>query len=154
VAGNPPDTGGAEYRPSARERVRDQVAAYEATDGAQGGDLGGRPVIILTSIGASSGAIRKTPIMKVLDGDRYVAIASFAGAPDNPAWYRNLIAHPDVEVQDGAEHRRLHAREIHGAEKTRLWEIADAANPAYAGYRASAGRDIPILLLEPPADES
>jgi F420H(2)-dependent quinone reductase len=142
-------TEGSEYRPSASERVRDQVARYEATDGVEGGELGGNPVVILTMRGASSGAIRKTPIMRVVDGDTYVAIASYAGNPRNPAWYGNLVANPEAEIRDGANTFRVRAREVHGHEKERLWSIADRGNPAYAGYRAQAGRDIPILVLEP-----
>jgi deazaflavin-dependent oxidoreductase (nitroreductase family) len=134
------------YTPSASERVRDQVARYEASDGSDGGDLGGRPVIILTTRG---GAIRKTPIMRVVDGDTYVAIASYAGNPHDPAWYRNLVAYPEAEVRDRAQRIRVRAREVQGEEKVRLWAIADAGNPAYADYRAKAGRDIPILVLEP-----
>jgi deazaflavin-dependent oxidoreductase (nitroreductase family) len=125
------------YTPSASERVRDQVARYEASDGSDGGDLGGRPVI------------RKTPIMRVVDGDTYVAIASYAGNPHDPAWYRNLVAYPEAEVRDRAQRIRVRAREVQGEEKVRLWAIADAGNPAYADYRAKAGRDIPILVLEP-----
>jgi F420H(2)-dependent quinone reductase len=142
-------TDGEEYTPSSSERVRDQVDRYEGSDGTEGGDLGGRPVVILTMRGATSGAIRKTPIMRVIDGDAYVAIASYAGNPRNPAWYRNLVAHPDAEIRDGARRIRVRARETHGDEKARLWTIADAGNPAYADYRARAGRDIPVLLLEP-----
>jgi deazaflavin-dependent oxidoreductase (nitroreductase family) len=138
-----------EYLPSASERARDQVARYEATDGAEGGDLDGRPVVILTTRGATSGAIRKTPIMRVVDGASYVAIASYAGNPENPAWYRNLVTYPDAEIRDREQRVPVRAREVHGDEKTRLWAIADDGNPAYAGYRAAAGRDIPILLLEP-----
>ena len=142
-------TDGTQYSPSPSERVRDQVARYEATDGADGGDLGGRPVVILTTRGATSGAIRKTPIMRVVDSDAYVAIASYAGNPRNPAWYRNLVAHPAAEIRDRARRIRVRAREVHGDEKARLWAIADAGNPAYADYRAHAGRDIPVLVLEP-----
>ena len=83
-----------EYRPSASERARDQVARYEASDGTDGGELDGRPVVILTTRGASSGALRKTPIMRVVDGDSYIAIASYAGNPRNPAWYYNLQRRP------------------------------------------------------------
>jgi F420H(2)-dependent quinone reductase len=142
-------THGDEYSPSSSERVRDQVARYEASDGADGGDLGGLPVIILTTRGATSGAIRKTPIMRVVDGDAYIAIASYAGGPRNPAWYGNFVAYPEGEVRDGAQRIRVRAREVHGDEKVRLWAIADEGNPAYVGYRAQAGRDIPILVLEP-----
>lgn len=140
-----------EYLPSASGRARDQVARYEASDGAEGGDLDGRPVVILTTLGATSGAVRKTPIMRVVDGDAYVAIASYAGNPQNPAWYHNLVAHPDAEIRDLARRIPARAREVHGEEKARLWAIADAGNPAYARYRANAGRDIPVLLLQPGA---
>ncbi|SOD72547.1 deazaflavin-dependent oxidoreductase (nitroreductase family) [Jatrophihabitans sp. GAS493] len=138
-----------EYRPSASERARDQVARYEASDGTDGGDLDGRPVIILTTRGATSAALRKTPIMRVVDGDSYIAVASYAGNPSNPAWYHNLITYPDAEIRDGARRIPVHAREVSGDEKVRLWTIADAGNPAYARYRAAAGREIPVLLLEP-----
>lgn len=137
------------YRPSASERARDQVARYEASDGTDGGQLDGRPVVILTTRGVSTGAIRKTPIMRVMDGDRYLAIASYAGNARNPAWYHNLSADPDAEIRDGARRIPVQAREVSGDEKTRLWAVADADNPVYARYRATAGRDIPILLLEP-----
>lgn len=143
-----------DYVPSASRRARDQVARYEASDGADGGALDGRPVVILTTRGASSGAIRKTPIMRVVDGASYVAIASYAGNPKNPAWYGNLAAYPEAEIRDGASHIPVRAREVFGEEKARLWAIADAGNPAYARYRADAGRDIPVLLLEPSSQRS
>ena len=137
------------YVPSPSERVRDQVARYEATGGAEGGELGGLPVVILTTTGARSGALRKTPIMRVEQDGVYAAIASYAGRPRNPQWYYNLLAHPEAELRDGSVVRRVRARELAGAEKQRWWRIADALNPSYARYRASAGRDIPVLALEP-----
>ena len=137
------------YAPSPSERVRDQVARYEATGGADGGELAGLPVIILTTTGARSGNLRKTPIMRVERDGVYAAIASYAGGPSDPQWYHNLVAHPDAEVQDGTEAHRVRARELSGAEKQAWWDIADALNPNYARYRASAGRDIPVLALEP-----
>jgi deazaflavin-dependent oxidoreductase (nitroreductase family) len=137
------------YRPSVSERARDQVARYEASDGADGGELDGRPVVILTTRGATSGALRKTPIMRVADGDNYIAVASYAGNPRNPAWYYNLSTDPNAEIRDGARHIPVQAREVFGDEKARLWAIADAGNPAYARCRSTAGRDIPVLLLEP-----
>lgn len=143
----------AAYAPSPSERVREQVARYEATDGAEGGELDGRPVVILTTTGAVSGATRKTPIMKLTESGDYIAVASYAGSPRDPAWYRNLIAHPDALVQDGASIVPVRAREVHGPEKQRLWDLADAANPVYAEYRARAGRDIPILRLRPDRTE-
>jgi deazaflavin-dependent oxidoreductase (nitroreductase family) len=141
----------ASYVPSPSERVRDQVGLYEATGGAEGGELNGRPVVIITTTGATTGAVRKNPVMKVTDGADYIAVASYAGGPKDPAWYRNLVAHPDVSVQDGPAVIAVHAREVHGAEKQRLWDVADAAYPSYAQYRATAGRDIPVLRLVPTA---
>ena len=139
-----------QYAPSPSERVRDQVALYEATGGAEGGELGGLPVIILTTSGARSGHTRKTPIMRVEQDGVYAAIASYAGRPTNPQWYANLVAHPDATVQDGPRLHRVRARELSGDEKQRWWAIADALNPNYATYRSTAGgRDIPILALEP-----
>jgi F420H(2)-dependent quinone reductase len=139
----------AEYVPSPSERVRDQVAAYEASGGAEGGLLNGLPVVILTTTGAKSGSIRKNPVMRVEKDGVYAAIASYAGNPRNPQWYYNLVAHPEAAVQDGPTVRRVRARELAGTEKQAWWDIADALNPAYARYRSSAGRDIPILALEP-----
>jgi F420H(2)-dependent quinone reductase len=129
--------------------VRDQVAAYEASGGAEGGLLNGLPVVILTTTGAQSGSIRKNPVMRVEKDGVYAAIASYAGNPRNPQWYYNLVAHPEAAVQDGPTVRRVRARKLAGTEKQAWWDIADALNPAYARYRSSAGRDIPILALEP-----
>jgi F420H(2)-dependent quinone reductase len=140
---------GAEYVPSPSERVRDQVARYEATGGVEGGELGGLPVVILTTTGARSGKTRKNPVMRVERDGVYAAIASYAGNPQNPRWYDNLLAHPYATVQDGPEIRRVRAREVFDEEKQGWWAVADALNPNYAGYRATSGRDIPILALEP-----
>jgi F420H(2)-dependent quinone reductase len=140
---------GAEYVPSPSERVRDQVARYEATGGAEGGELDGRPVVILTTTGVRSGSTRKNPIMRVERDGVYAAIASYAGGPQNPAWYYNLVAQPYATVQDGPQVRRVRAREVADDEKQAWWDLADSLNPNYARYRASAGRDIPILALEP-----
>ena len=139
----------AEYVPSPSERVRDQVARYEATGGAEGGELEGRPVVILTTTGARSGSTRKNPVMRVERDGVYAAIASYAGGTQDPQWYRNLLAHPYATVQDGSRVRRVRAREVFDDEKQGWWSVADALNPNYARYRASAGRDIPILALEP-----
>jgi deazaflavin-dependent oxidoreductase (nitroreductase family) len=138
-----------EYVPSPSERVRDQVARYEATGGAEGGEQGGLPVIILTTTGARSGKTRKNPVMRVERDGVYAAIASYAGNPENPQWYYNLLAQPYATVQDGRQVRRVRAREVFDEEKQGWWAVADALNPNYARYRATAGRDIPILALEP-----
>jgi deazaflavin-dependent oxidoreductase (nitroreductase family) len=133
-------------------RIREQVALYEATDGTDGNTLEGRPVVILTSFGAKSGNVRKNPIMRVVDNGIYVAVASAGGAPTNPSWYGNLVAHPDVLVQDGSDVLHLRAREVFGAEKQQRWAVAERFWPHYPEYRQrAAGREIPLLLLEPPA---
>ena len=142
------------YLPSASERVSDQVARYEASNGVDGGTLEGRPVVILTTIGARSGAIRKNPVIRIPNGDNYIAVASNAGAATDPAWYRNLIANPDMWVQDGAVKRPLRAREVFGAEKARMWAVAEQYWPHFPEYRAKAGvREIPVLVLEPAENE-
>jgi F420H(2)-dependent quinone reductase len=138
-----------EYAPSSSERVRDWVARYEASGGTDGGELGGLPVIILTTTGARSGQLRKTPVMRVERDGVYAAIASYAGSPSNPQWYYNLVALPDAILQDGPRSHRVRARELSGAEKQDWWAVADALNPNYAKYRPDSGRDIPILALEP-----
>jgi F420H(2)-dependent quinone reductase len=149
-AGSAKAGSGAEYAPSPSERVRDQVALYEATGGVEGGELSGLPVVILTTTGARSGKTRKNPIMRVEQDGVYAAIASYAGQPVNPQWYYNLLAQPYARVQDGRQVRRVRAREVFDEEKQGWWAVADALNPNYARYRATAGgRDIPILALEP-----
>jgi F420H(2)-dependent quinone reductase len=138
------------YQPSPSDRVREQVALYEATDGREGGSLEGRPVVILTTIGAKTGNIRKNPVMRIKEGETYVAVASNAGATSHPSWYRNLIANPEVLLQDGATVYRLRAREARGEEKTRWWAVAERFWPHFPEYRAKAGgREIPVMLLEP-----
>jgi deazaflavin-dependent oxidoreductase (nitroreductase family) len=139
-----------EYVPSPDERVREQVSSYEATAGSEGGTLEDRPVVILTSVGAKSGIVRKNPVMRIVDGDRYVAVASAAGAPKHPSWYANLVAHPVVRLQDGATVRKYRAREVSGDEKTYLWQVAEQFWPHFPEYRQRAeGRDIPVMVLEP-----
>jgi len=140
----------ATYQPSPSDRVREQVALYEATDGREGNTLEGRPVVILTTIGAKTGNIRKNPVMRIKEGDTYVAIASNAGATSHPSWYRNLIAHPEVSLQDAATVYQLRARQVHGAEQVRWWRVAESFWPYFPEYRAKAGaREIPVMLLEP-----
>jgi deazaflavin-dependent oxidoreductase (nitroreductase family) len=139
-----------EYEPSPVPRIREQVALYEATDGAEGNTLEDRPVVILTTVGAKSGKVRKNPIMRVVDNGIYVAIASAAGAPKNPSWYGNLIAHPDVLIQDGDAVLHLRAREVFGAEKQHWWAVAETFWSHYPEYQQrAADREIPLILLEP-----
>jgi deazaflavin-dependent oxidoreductase (nitroreductase family) len=144
------DLFGGEYEPSPEPRVRDQVALFQATDGTQGNTLEGRPVVILTTIGAKSGKVRKNPVMRIEDNSIYVAVASAGGAPKNPSWYANLTTHPDVLVQDGSHVIRLRAREVFGTEKQHWWVVAERFWPHYPDYRRlAAGREIPLVLLEP-----
>ena len=138
-----------EYQPSQNDRTRKQVELYEATNGVKGGTLAGKPVIILTFKGAKSGKIRKTPLMRIEHNGIYAVVASNAGAPTHPSWYNNIVANPIVELQDGAVKQDSRVREVSGEEKNEWWERADAAYPEFPAYRARAGREIPILVLEP-----
>lgn len=142
-----------EYEPSATEWVREQVAQYEATDGAEGGTFLDLPVIILTTKGAKSGKIRKMPLMRVEHDGSYAVAASNGGADTHPSWYRNVVSHPLVEVQDHAVKRDMIARELQGEEKAAWWKRADAAYPPFVEYRAGTEREIPLFVLEPVADQ-
>jgi deazaflavin-dependent oxidoreductase (nitroreductase family) len=139
-----------EYEPSQNDRTREQVELYEATNGVKGGTLAGKPVIILTFKGAKSGKIRKTPLMRIEHNGTYAVVASNAGAATHPFWYNNIVANPVVELQDGAVKQDLRVREVFGEEKIEWWKRADAAYPEFPAYRARAGREIPVLVLEPP----
>jgi deazaflavin-dependent oxidoreductase (nitroreductase family) len=137
------------YEPSQNDRTREQVELYEATNGVKGGTLNGKPVIVLTFKGAKSGKIRKTPLMRIEHNGTYAVVASNAGAPTHPLWYRNVVANPLVELQDGAVRHETRAREVFGEEKNEWWKRADAAYSEFPAYRARAGREIPVLVLEP-----
>ena len=141
-----------EYAPSPSRWSRKQAEKYEASDGKKAGDLRGRPVIVLTSIGAKTGKIRKTPLMRVEHDGVYAVVASLGGAPHHPVWYHNLKAHPLVELQDGAAKRDYVAREITGEEKAVWWERAVATWPDYAKYQEKTERVIPVFVLEPAGD--
>ena len=143
-----------EYEPSPTKWVRDQVHLYESSGGTEGTTLGGRPVIVLTTLGAKSGKLRKTALMRVEHDGVYAAVASLGGAAKNPVWYYNVLTHPQVELQDGPVRRDLTAREITGEEKALWWERSVAAYPPYAGYQRRTTREIPVFLLEPPTPES
>ncbi|MGZ4610252.1 MAG: nitroreductase family deazaflavin-dependent oxidoreductase [Actinomycetes bacterium] len=138
-----------EYEPSPEQWVRDQVALYEGSGGTQGTTLRGLPVIVLTSRGARSGKVRKTPLMRVEHDGRYVVVASQGGAPKHPTWYHNLVADPHVELQDGPVRQDMTARKVTGTEKADWWVRAVAAFPDYAGYQAKTDREIPVFVLEP-----
>ncbi|MFG2309184.1 nitroreductase family deazaflavin-dependent oxidoreductase [Streptomyces sp. NPDC048566] len=140
-----------EYEPSPTQWVRDQVELYEGSGGKEGTTLAdtGLPVVILTTRGARSGKIRKTPLMRVEHDGRYAVVASLGGAPRNPVWYHNVQSDPRVELQDGPNRREYTAREITGEEKARWWERAVAAYPAYADYQRKTDREIPVFVLDP-----
>ncbi|MFJ2868220.1 nitroreductase family deazaflavin-dependent oxidoreductase [Kitasatospora sp. NPDC087314] len=138
-----------EYEPSPADWVRTQVEAYESSGGTEGTTLRGMPVILLTSVGAKSGKLRKTPLMRVEYDGRYAVVASQGGAPKHPVWYWNLKADPRVELQDGPVRQDMTAREVTGAEKAEWWQRAVAAYPDYAEYQAKTDRAIPLFVLEP-----
>jgi len=138
-----------EYVPSAASWARDQVDLYERSGGTQGTDMNGLPVIILTSLGARSGKVRKTPLMRVEHDGQYAVVASLGGAPQHPVWYYNLIANPHVELQDGPVRQDYQAREVQGAERDAWWDRAVAAYPDYAEYQKNTSRIIPVFVLTP-----
>lgn len=142
----------AEYIPSPRQWVRDQVDLYEGSAGKEGTTLRdtGLPVIIVTHTGNKTGAIRKTPLMRVKDGARYVLVGSVGGAPNNPVWVYNLRANPSVEIRDLAAVQPMRVHEVTDeAERARLWKLAVAAFPPYEEYQAKTSRRIPVFVAEP-----
>ena len=143
-----------EYQPSTSERTRRQIELFERSNGVEGNTLRGMPVIVLTTVGARSGKLRKNALMRVEHDGEYAVVASQGGAPKHPVWYHNLVAHPHVELQDGPVRRDYTARELHGAERDVWWERAVAAWPDYAGYQLKTDRVIPVFVLTPrEADE-
>jgi F420H(2)-dependent quinone reductase len=138
-----------EYEPSTAEWVRDQVQEYESSGGTKGTTLRGVPVVVITSLGASSGKLRKNPVMRVEHDGVYAAVASKGGAPEHPAWYRNLVEHPRVELQDQASKGDYTVREASGDERATWWTRAVEVWPDYANYATKTERQIPVLLLEP-----
>ena len=141
-----------EYIPSPTEWVREQVELYEGSGGTEGTTLRdtGLPVIIVTNRGNKTGAIRKTPLMRVKDGDNYALVGSRGGAPTNPVWVYNLRADGNVEIQDGTEVHTMRAREVEDdAERARVWAAAVAAFPNYEEYQNRTARRIPVFIAEP-----
>lgn len=141
-----------EYVPSPVGWVRDQVELYERTNGAEGHTLRdtGLPVIIVTNAGNRTGAIRKTPLMRVKDAASYVLVGSMGGAPKNPVWVYNLRANPDVQIRDRDQVQQMRVREVTDeAERARLWALSVAAFPPYADYQKRTTRKIPVFVAEP-----
>jgi deazaflavin-dependent oxidoreductase (nitroreductase family) len=142
----------ATYIPSPRDWVREQVELYESSGGTKGTTLRdtGLPCILFTHTGNKTGAIRKTPLMRVKDGNGYVLVGSQGGAPDDPAWVANLRAKPEIELRDRTEVWPMRAREVtDAAERQRLWDLAVAAYPPYADYQKKTSRRIPVFLASP-----
>ncbi|MCB0928226.1 MAG: nitroreductase family deazaflavin-dependent oxidoreductase [Mycolicibacterium insubricum] len=138
-----------EYEPSTLDWARKNAEEIMASGGTQGMEMRGMPVILLTTIGAKTGKIRKTPLMRVEHDGEYAVVASLGGAPKNPVWYYNVKAHPRVELQDGTVAGDYQAREVFGDEKAIWWERAVAAYPDYADYQAKTDRQIPVFVLTP-----
>lgn len=138
-----------EYVPPTMDWVSEHVDQIESSGGTEGMTMQGVPVIVLRHKGAKSGAIRKSPLIRVEHGGRYAAVASLGGAPKNPQWYFNLKATPQVEVQDGTEVREMIAREVTGEEKQSWWHHAAEVFPTYDEYQAKTSREIPVFVLEP-----
>ena len=138
-----------EYAPSPVDWAREQAEKYMESGGKDGTDLQGKPVILLTTVGAKTGKLRKTPLMRVEHDGEYAVVASLGGAPQNPVWYYNLKANPRVELQDGTVTRDYEAREVFGDEKARWWERAVQAWPDYANYQTKTDRQIPVFVLTP-----
>jgi deazaflavin-dependent oxidoreductase (nitroreductase family) len=138
-----------EYEPSTSDWARQQLELFEGSNGAKGNTLRGMPIIVVTSVGAKSGKLRKTPLMRVEHNGEYAVVASLGGAPQNPVWYYNLKKNPHVELQDGSVKRDYRAREVTGEEKAPWWERAVAAYPDYADYQKKTTREIPVFVLTP-----
>jgi deazaflavin-dependent oxidoreductase (nitroreductase family) len=137
----------AEYERGTADWANKQVDLYEATDGREANDLRGRPVIILYTIGAKSGKLRKTPLMRVEHDGEYAVVASKGGAEANPTWYHNLKANPHVELRDLAEQHDYAARELEGDERDLWWARAVEAWPDYHEYTKKTDRLIPVFVL-------
>jgi F420H(2)-dependent quinone reductase len=136
-----------DYAPSTAGWARKQAERFEATSGAEANLMQGRPIVLITSVGAKSGKLRKTPLMRVEHNGEYVAVGSLGGSPTNPVWVHNLRAHPHVELQDGDQRHDYTVRELDGDERAVWWERAVQAFPPYAGYQRKTKRKIPVFLL-------
>lgn len=140
-----------EYEPSPEQWVRDQVAEYEASGGQRANTLPDHPewpVVVITSVGAKSGKLRKNPVMRVEKDGVYAAVASKGGTPENPTWYHNFLEHPEVDLQDKGEKHTYRARVAEGAEREEWWERAVSVYSPYAEYQEKTDRLIPVFVLE------
>jgi deazaflavin-dependent oxidoreductase (nitroreductase family) len=138
-----------EYAPSPWDWSREQAEKYAESGGADAADMKGMPIILLTTVGAKTGKLRKTPLMRVEHNGEYACVASLGGAPKNPVWYYNIAKNSRVELQDGSVTRDCDAREVFGDEKAVWWERAVEAYPDYADYQTKTDRQIPVFVLTP-----
>jgi deazaflavin-dependent oxidoreductase (nitroreductase family) len=138
-----------EYAPSTSDWAREQAETYENSGGAEGTSMQGKPVILLTTKGAKTGKLRKTPLMRVEHDGEYAVVASLGGAPKNPVWYHNIKANPHVELRDGATTKDYDAREVFGEERALWWGRAVAVWPDYDEYTKKTDRVIPVFVLTP-----
>lgn len=138
-----------EHEPSTSDWARKQADLFESSGGSEGGSLRGMPIVLLTTVGAQSGKLRMTPLMRVEHEGEYAVVASLGGAPKHPVWYFNLKKNPHVELRDGSEKRDYSAREVVGDEKALWWERAVAAYPDYSDYQKKTTRQIPVFVLTP-----
>ncbi|HWJ85968.1 MAG TPA: nitroreductase family deazaflavin-dependent oxidoreductase [Cellulomonas sp.] len=138
-----------EYAPSTSEHARTQAEQYEASGGREANTMRGKPIIVLTTLGATSGKLRKTALMRVEHDGSYAVVASKGGAPEHPLWYHNIVANPLVELQDGDVRRDYLAHEATGAERDEWWARSVEAWPDYASYQTKTDRLIPVFVLVP-----
>ena len=138
-----------EYAPSPWDWSRENAEKYMSSGGTEGTDMKGMPVILLTTVGAKTGKLRKTPLMRVEHDGQYAIVASLGGAPKHPVWYYNVVKNPRVELQDGPVTGDYDAREVFGEEKSQWWQRAVAAYPDYAEYQEKTDRQIPVFVLTP-----
>ena len=138
-----------EYAPSPLDWSREQADKYAESGGTEGTEMKGKPVVLLTTVGAKTGKLRKTPLMRVEHNGEYAIVASLGGAPKHPVWYHNLKKNPRVELRDGTVTRDYEAREVFGDEKATWWERAVQAWPDYAEYQKKTDRQIPVFVLTP-----
>ncbi|MGD8417092.1 MAG: nitroreductase family deazaflavin-dependent oxidoreductase [Pseudomonadales bacterium] len=143
------DGGGPPPRWVLKAFTRLHVFLYRLSGGRLMTTLGGDPICLVTMTGAKSGRRRTLPLMYVPDGDSVVLVASQGGAPRNPSWYHNLIAHPEITVEVDGEVRRLRARRVSAEEKRKLWPLCVAHYAPYESYQQRTDRDIPVFRCEP-----
>ena len=138
-----------EQKSAAPNWVQEQIEKIRETGTTEGLHVQGAPIVLLTMTGARSGQPRQTPVMRVEHDGQYAVVASKGGAPEHPAWYNNIVAHPDIKLQDGTQTREYHAREVEGDERAAWWERSVAAYPPYAEYQQKTDRHIPVFVLDP-----